>query len=73
MKAVLEFDLPEENQDFTDAINGRNYRSCIWEYDQLLRSEIKYKELPEETRQAYKFCREQLRKILMDDNIYIEQ
>jgi len=73
MKAILEYDLPEDNQDFTDAINGKNYRSGVWEYDQLLRSEMKYKELSDETYQAYKFCREQLRKILLDDNIYIEQ
>jgi hypothetical protein len=73
MKAILEFDLPEENSDFQAAINGSNYRSCIWEYDQLLRSEMKYKELSDETYKAYKYCREELRKILEQDNIYIEQ
>jgi hypothetical protein len=73
MKAVLEFDLPEDNTDFQSAINGHNYKSAIWDFDQLLRSEMKYKELSNETYQAYKWCREELRKILEQDNLYIEQ
>jgi hypothetical protein len=73
MKAKLEFDLPEENSDFQAAINGHNYKSAIWDFDQLLRSEMKYKELSEETYNAYKWCREELRKILLEDNLFIEQ
>ena len=44
MKAILEFDLPEENQDFQASVNGRNYQSGIWEFNQWLRSEMKYKD-----------------------------
>ena len=73
MKAILEFYLPEENYDFQAAINGHNYKSAIWEFDQLLRSEMKYKELSSETYNAYEWCREELRKILEQDNLYIEQ
>ena len=73
MKAVLEFDLPEDNKDFQAAINVHNYKSAIWDFDQLLRSEIKYKDLSEDTYKAYKFCREELRKILEQDNLFIEQ
>jgi flagellum-specific peptidoglycan hydrolase FlgJ len=73
MKAVLEFDLPDENDDFRYAINGKKYKDAIWDYDQLLRSEIRYKELSKETLKAYEFCREELRKILEQDNLIIEQ
>jgi hypothetical protein len=73
MKAVLEFDLPEDNTDFQAAINGHNYKSAIWDFDQLLRSEMKYKELSDDTYQTYKWCREELRKILEQDNLFIEQ
>jgi hypothetical protein len=73
MKAVLEFDLPEDQNDFQAAINGNNYKSAIWNFDQLLRSEMKYKELSDETYKAYKYCREELRKILEEDNLFIEQ
>jgi hypothetical protein len=73
MKAVLEFNLPDDNKDFQAAINGNNYKDAIWDFDQLLRSEMKYKELSDETYQAYKWCREELRKILAEDNLFIEQ
>jgi hypothetical protein len=73
MNGILEFNLPEENDDFQAALNGHNYKSAIWDFNQLLRSEMKYKELSDETYQAYKWCREELRKILEQDNLYIEQ
>jgi hypothetical protein len=73
MKAILEFNLPEDTTDFQAAINGNNYRSAIWDYDQWLRSEMKYSELPNETYKAYETCRKELRKILEEDNIQIEQ
>jgi hypothetical protein len=34
---------------------------------------MKYKDLPNDTYKAYKFCREELRKILLEDNLFIEQ
>jgi hypothetical protein len=34
---------------------------------------MKYKELSDETYKAYETCRKELRKILEDDNIQIEQ
>jgi hypothetical protein len=71
MNGILEFNLPEENDDFQAALNGHNYKSAIWDFDQLLRSEMKYKELSEETYQAYKWCRQELRKILEQDNLFI--
>lgn len=73
MKAILEFNLPEDNHDFRASINGSNYRSVIWDYDQWLRSEMKYSELPNEKYKAYEECRKKLREILEEENIQIEQ
>jgi hypothetical protein len=73
MNGILEFNLPQENEDFEAALNGHKYKRAHWEFDQRLRSEMKYKELSEDTYQAYKFCREELRKILAEDNLFIEQ
>lgn len=73
MNGILEFNLPEENDDFQASLNGPNYKSAIWDFDQLLRSEMKYKEPSDETYKAYKFCRSELRKILEQDNLFIEQ
>lgn len=73
MKAVLEFNLPEDQSDFQAAINGSNYKSAIWEYDQWLRSEMKYGELDKKIYEAYDTCRKKLRNILEEDNLFIEQ
>jgi hypothetical protein len=73
MKAILEFNLPEDNTDFQSAINGHKYKSAHYELDELLRSEMKYKELSKDTYKAYDFCRKELRKILAEDNLFIEQ
>jgi hypothetical protein len=72
MKAVLKFNLPEENEDFKAAINGSKYKSAIWDYDQWLRSEMKYGELDKKIYEAYDTCRKELRDILAQDNIQIE-
>lgn len=72
MKAFLEFDLPEDNMEFKAAINGSNYKSAIWEYDQWLRAEMKYGELDKKIYEAYDTCRKELRKILEQDNLFIE-
>ena len=42
MKAILEFNLPEEKDEYDFANNGVNYYSVLVEFDQWLRSEYKY-------------------------------
>ena len=42
MKATLEFNLPEDKEDFNYASNGLNYYLALVEFDQWLRSEYKY-------------------------------
>jgi hypothetical protein len=44
MKAILIFTLPEDNQEFELALKGSKMYSTLWDFDQWLRSEIKYKE-----------------------------
>lgn len=49
-KAILEFNLPEENAEHELAINGGTYRRILDEVLASLRTDIKYRseELPEE-------------------------
>jgi hypothetical protein len=42
MKATLEFNLPEDKEDFDFATKGINYYSALVEFDNWLRSEYKY-------------------------------
>ncbi len=71
MKAVLEFNLPEENHEFANATNVSKMRSVLWELDQWMRAKLKYEELPDGQYDAIKQTRDQLRTLLNDENIDI--
>ena len=47
MKAILEFNLPEDQERFDFANNGFNYYMALSEMDQWLRSEYKYNDKEE--------------------------
>lgn len=42
MKATLEFQLPEEEQEHLDAINGTKWKVVLMDFDETLRRYIKH-------------------------------
>ena len=66
MKATLEFNLPEDKEDFDYANNGFNYFMVLTEFDQWLRSEYKYNEKEE----MYE-VRQKLNEIINENNVKI--
>jgi hypothetical protein len=42
MKAILEFNLPEEQEEFNNAIKANDYLSAIQEFKKYLRTHYKY-------------------------------
>jgi hypothetical protein len=42
MKAILEFNLPEEELEHKDALEGTSWKLVAWDLDQLLREYLKY-------------------------------
>ena len=42
MKAILEFNLPEEEQEHKDALDGTAWKLAMWDLDQILRNALKY-------------------------------
>jgi hypothetical protein len=70
-KGILEFNLPEEENEFNLASNSRNYYSALWEIDQFLRSKVKYANdsVSEDTVEAYLSTREELWRILEEQGI----
>lgn len=40
--ATLTFNLPDEEMEFSQAVNGSSWQHLCWEVDQLLRAKIKY-------------------------------
>jgi len=67
MKATLEFNLPEDQDEFNHATNGFNYYMALVEMDEWLRSEYKYNNKEE----MYE-VREKLRQIILENNVKIE-
>ena len=60
-KATLSFALPEEQSEFTAAVEGQAARSLIWDIDQHCRGLIKHGDLPEEFDRHLQEIREMIR------------
>jgi len=60
MRATLEFDLPDDEYEYRCALNGADYASCVFHYDQDLRSALKYDQVTEEQRIGVEWARGKL-------------
>jgi len=72
MKAILEFNLPEENIEFEMAVNASKMHSVLWQMDQWLRAQYKYMsdaEYSEAAYDAYEKSRQQLLNLMSEDGI----
>lgn len=72
MKAILEFNLPEDNQEFKLATKGTNWWHVCWEMDQWLRSQYKYmsdEEYSEDKYNAYVEAREKLFELMQMNGV----
>ena len=74
MKATLEFNLPEDKEDFDFAVRGLDWSIVCWNMDQWLRGQIKNApdEMSDDTYKAFEQCREQLREFTSDYNLNLE-
>lgn len=65
MKAKLEFNLPEEQEEYTICCNASKYLAVIEEFKQYLRTSIKYDDdLTEEQYNTYDTIQEKFFEIL---------
>jgi len=71
MKAILEFNLTDDQQDFDLAISGMKFWSILWELDQSLRTKTKFAsdDLPKDKYDAYQEIRDELRELMIDNNL----
>lgn len=72
MKATLTFTLPEEQHEYMNAVNGAKMHSILWEFDQWLRAKLKYGDLDEGQYKAYEASRTELRILLAEENIDLD-
>ena len=71
MKAILEFNLPEDQPEFNNAIKGGDWKHVCWEMEQYLRRNVKYAPdgTNEEVLQALENAREFLNNLMVDNNV----
>jgi len=71
MKAVLEFNLPEDSHEFEMSSNGVKAYCVLSGFDEFLRKKMKYYDLTSEQYEVYEECRNELRDMLSENNITI--
>ena len=70
MKAILEFNLPEDKVDFDLALQGGDWKHVCWEMDQYLRKRVKYDEgLTEEQLEVYEDLRGEFWRMMKENNV----
>lgn len=73
MKAILEFNLPDDQEDFDMAASAGRMHVAIFKFDQFLRSKIKYDEsLTQEAHDAYQDARDHLYQTFNEYNLSID-
>jgi hypothetical protein len=70
MKAILEFNLPEDNEEFNRAVKSADYYVCLFDFNQFIRRELKYNEqLSDIERSTFETIREEFNGILTENGI----
>jgi hypothetical protein len=73
MKATLKFKLPKDKFDYYRALNGSAALGIIHDFDEWLRSEIRYGEHDEEKHNTLEICRKELHKLIQAENIDLDK
>ena len=75
MKAILEFNLPEDNQEFKLATKASDWWNVCWEMDKWLRQQYKYMsddEYSKDTYDAYYEARQKLFELMNDNGVSLD-
>lgn len=73
MKATLEFNLPEEVAEYTDAVDGTNWKLVVWELERYLHDKIKYNDkLSDQELNVYNSIRDNLYEIISSKNLFLD-
>lgn len=75
MKATLEFNLPEDRNDFELATKGSKWYSVVWDMDQWLRSQYKHmpdSEYSQDSYEAYYQARQKLNALIIENGVNLD-
>ena len=73
MKAILKFELPEDQDEYDVFIKANDMHYVIWEMKQWLRSETKYApdDISDDTINALYKCRDKFNELINENNLEI--
>ena len=74
MKAILEFNLPEDQTEYQMVNDASKMFSVIWDMKQWLRGQVKHApdEMSQEAYDAFEECRDKLREIISESNLNLD-
>ena len=74
MKAILEFNLPEDQTEYQMFNDSSKMFSVLWDMKQWLRSQVKYAPdgTSQEVYEAFEECKEKLNELLIDNNFNLD-
>jgi len=74
MKAILEFDLPEDQDDYHIHFQSNNMYISLHDMQQFLRQKTKYAndDVSDEALNAYEECREYFNGVLIDNDVSLD-
>lgn len=73
MKAILEFNLPEEQAEHYCAIKGADMLNVLWELKAELRSMLKYGDLPDKQYEIVEKIQDFLFSSLNDNDVNLDK
>ena len=73
MKAILEFNLPDDQHEFDLAIQGSKMYVALWDISQELRTLWKYEELSDEEFKIVERIRDKFYEILDENQIKLDK
>ena len=73
MKAILEFDLPDEQYEFHRAVEGRRWQWFAHDFNNYLRAQEKYNEsLTDDQAEMLEKIREEFFRLLSENNLSLD-
>jgi len=74
MEAILKYNLPEDQAEFQIAIDAHKMYSLLFEFDQWMRTQIKYApdEMSQEKYEALEECREKFHELLNEYSLKLD-
>ena len=73
MKAILEFTLPDEQDEHTLALKGGRYYCALYDFSQVLRNHVKYVTHTDEEYALVEKLRDEFYQVMEDNNVSFDE